>query len=566
MGEIYSANQEELEKNPQKSQEEVEAGLNRAQEMTEKYEQGKKNKDLNEYANRIVEAVKNPEPAEQEPSETEATELITQEAEETIQSVFEQEKPTPKAEDAPENTAVEVKDEAEKTKIEKKAKKPKVKKEKETVENVSEPSPEVLTEEQIQQEVEEKLIEKYEKGAELSQETKNTINETLALEAASNRGLDLKKDLEKEQIPLETHYLLIRNLNKEIKTLEQKGGEEKRVELIKKAQKELVEKITGESLDLKATEELKDKYPGILLSKEEYVKSIVDASADNWIKLYAEERERMNGKYDEIIQTSKLSEQQQKKLSEKGSIKLSSWPKNVELGKEEITVAISMGIDAEKIKRKGLFSKKIMAGEKVIADNIEDFRRQLAVGRKDLIKNTVTAEITKKAEKNYDIGRAEYETAKKEIIQREIDSFVASSQMAEGGVGGVYEKIKTRLVSELLQEFQKRERSPEETNNFEKTFKNPEGEKAPGLDGFIKEGLQKRESLTGKPSDAKILSEFLKGYGVSAALTGLKNVIKSPEYKTALGKKKGFIDFLLILASRVIENVGKKSKTKKIAK
>jgi hypothetical protein len=238
------------------------------------------------------------------------------------------------------------------------------------------------------------------------------------------------------------------------------------------------------------------------------------------------------------------------------------------MSKEEIAVAISMGVDVEKIKSKGWLplSKKIMVGEKVIANDMEDFRKKLAVGWKDLIKNNVTSEITKKAKENYDIGRVEYETVKKGIIQREIDSFAVSSQRAEGGVAGVYERIKNRLVSEFLQDIQKRERSPEEIKTLEKTFKNPKGEKAPGLDGFIKEGLQKRESLTGKPSDAKILSKFLEDYGVSATSTGLKNVIKSPEYKTALGKKKGFIDFLLMLANRVIENVGKKSKTKKTTK
>ncbi len=496
---------------------------------------------------------------------------------------------------------------------------------------------------EMRRDVEERIVGKYEKGAMLSNEVKNIINNTIELEIedaykrfvpkwlknndlrkegidvnglddkaqfesiwknetmrsralhdmenddrykkdfeTQNKGLDLLKDLKKDQIPLETHYLLINNLNKETQILKREmddlpeGSAERNkiqgyVDNITKAQKELVEKITGKNLDKQADEELKASGdPRLLMIKEDYVKSILDANFDSQSSAYIN-GDRMSEKYGDVILKSGLSSKQIEELNKNGSINISTWPKNIELSKEDIAAAVVMGINVNSIKGKGWFpwsSKKIMAGGRIIAEDINELDKKLKEGWEGNIKSTIRAGMTAAAEENYKQGKVEYESKKEEIIQREIDKLASSSQNAEGGVAGVYERIKQRLVAEFLEGAEKKERGPQEIKAIEKTFSKKKGERIDSLNSFIQEAYYRSskelQGLKGNlKSDAKNLSRFLGDYGVDVSAADFRRVVNAEDYKTAVSQKRGFINFLLGLINS--EPWAKKSKNKKAA-
>lgn len=487
--------------------------------------------------------------------------------------------------------------------------------------------------EQGLKDAEEKIIDKYEKGAELPQELKNVLNNIIDFETediykkftlnwiknnkddlklegisfdglddkarfeliwknktmrqralqdmendiqyeislkARDRSLDLQKDLQKDQLPLETHYLLINNLDKLIESLKNEmtslpeGDKTKDtlkvyIDKVADAQKQLVERLmASKTLEEKVKEELMAENDGAIkiaatMSKEEAIKFAMDTAFEERVKAYPSRMKgELNKKYDELIEKSGLSKAQIEELKTSGSLYVSVWPKNFKMSKEDVATALTMGLDVTKIRKKGWLpgiSKKILINGKVFAENDDDFNKKLAEGWGEYIREVVKDEITKDTGAAYDLAKEKYEQKKKEIIQREIDGFAKFSKNAEGGVAGVYERIKNRLVAEFLEKIATKEMGPEKIKKAKASGKRVDLVNIIGKIYNRTDGLDK---LTGDEPDEEmeIISKFFGKCGVKMSARALKKSFKKEEYKKAVGKKKGFVDYLLnILAA-----------------
>lgn len=383
------------------------------------------------------------------------------------------------------------------------------------------------------------------------------------------RGLDLLKDSQKDYIPPETQFLLINNFNKQAGILRKRmegmpEGSKERIEIqanldaIFKVQKELAEKINGgKKLETLAEEELRAKNDPddkiIAVSKEEYIKSLMDTH----LKLKTENYPpaELIKKYDDLIEKSNLSAKLKEEL--KGIrvteiVNVSTWPRNLPMSKEEVAIALSMGIDVSKMKTKGWlpFSSKVVVGDKVIADSAEDLTKKIAEGWKAFIEKAARDDITKMGEEAYENAKKSFEDKKTKLIQAEIDPLAQSSNKAEGGVAGVYERIRQRLVAEYLEGVITKQRPQTEKKAIQKEFSS---KKRVNFTEFVDRVYNRTaegfEDIDGSDIDGEMatISRFFSGYGVKASPERLKKTINPEEYKRAVRRKKGFLDYLLNL-------------------
>lgn len=96
--------------------------------------------------------------------------------------------------------------------------------------------------------------------------------------------------------------------------------------------------------------------------------------------------------YDQAIKGSNLSQEQKEAILRNGSIIVSNWPKTIELEKEDVVVALKMGMDISQIKGDkwwNPFSRKIQAGDKIF-DNVEQFNNYLKKGKAEKIDSEIS--------------------------------------------------------------------------------------------------------------------------------------------------------------------------------
>ena len=387
------------------------------------------------------------------------------------------------------------------------------------------------------------------------------------------RRADLVIDLKKDQVPVETQLLLVNVSQKIIQRLEKEkdalrdskadqsliDAKDKEIEMLLNTQTEIIQRINGgQSLGKKAEEQLEvEGNSGIVITKAEYVQAIIDANnphfKDQVLRYPAEKAGELNASYDEIIKNGHLSEKRTKELQAHGNL-LVGKPRTTSLSKEEVAMAMSMGYNVDDISGRGWLpwgSKKIKTGGHVVAENWEDFTKKLAVKWSEHIKGIVSKDMTTMAEENYDAINTARDKRKQEIIKGQIEFYARSSQRAEGGVAGVYERIKKRLMTEYGEGLAKKEITPQESKIIHKTFAGT-GKREVSLNklvGEIYHGEAKDfADLNDNPEhDSGIISGFLGGYGVRVSPEKLAGVLSSERYKKARKQPKGFVKYLISL-------------------
>jgi len=270
----------------------------------------------------------------------------------------------------------------------------------------------------------ESLLQKIDKK---NKESKNFLEATLVPEIEKRESEFQKTEerkeekqpqlKEKEITPkdkIEALYIAKQGIELKISQAEDSKTKEK----LLKEKKELMEMIIDYAEQLPEFKNIKRE---INLEKEkEWEKGIALSgykNLDNYKKWHE------NIYCDEFIKNSSLSKKQKEDIAKNGSIIVSNWPKTIELNKNDIVIAMKMGINIKQIKSLNWwnpFSKKIKAGQKIF-DDIDKFNEYLAENKIKEIDSDVEQRITARKNeiiaKNSDI-----------IVANKIDKIIESLQ------------------------------------------------------------------------------------------------------------------------------------------
>jgi len=418
--------------------------------------------------------------------------------------------------------------------------------------------------EELELEEEENLIEKYQEKSELSNKTKESVDQVLHEEVDQKRigfaqewfrnnkdkikseGYDwknkeegyvvkitnelggfkelkqdeeyqetkeeignlytLRKDFKKESVPMETQFLVLNFLNQR----------EIRVN--------------------KEYEEAKKNGDETLISiKEEQLKEISDIKGDIGKKVSGRDFEK------EAVKELNLSslpekdiyvdnmfkamvDQEEKKLREK-------YPKEDEKYENEVIkkYAESLGYKIERKGKEGLIKREkitLVDKEGKVVGKYKKDKEKAVMGK--LLKSKFEKEVKKELGEKWDKSKLERDGKVEKYMQEEIRKIGKFPEQAEGEVRAVYERVKDRLYTEYARELMgKTKKTREQIRSLEKEFKGEGKHPTEFIDTVVhrKEGLKK---LTGnlKKDKAKV-SKFLGNWGLKVSGSTWKKLEKN---------------------------------------
>ncbi|MFH1657091.1 MAG: hypothetical protein ABH919_01370 [bacterium] len=338
----------------------------------------------------------------------------------------------------------------------------------------------------------------------------------------------LRADLQKDDVPLESQFLILNLLNnkteraeRDLKTAQEKGDaanstvkQQELTELFK-IKKELSEKISGKDL----TQEAEDNTEP-LEGKEEYV--------DKYLFDYID----------------------------KQILERSDWNAN-----KTISVLKELGCTTEK---KGIIFKEIE-----VKDN--EGNLSVKINPKNLIQyleKNLAEKFAKERGEEWEMKNAARDIEMKKLIEREIKTLGESPEKTEQGIESIYDRVKKRLKTEFIEkDLKKKEKTREQLQEIKKEFK---GEGKNPIE-FINNVINRDGSLKDLKGDLKQdkdkIAGFLGEWGFETEdeqfekfqeMMGKKGI----SYNEQAKKEKGFLEWILDLIF-FVDSESKKSDIKK---
>ncbi len=326
----------------------------------------------------------------------------------------------------------------------------------------------------------------------------------------------LRTDLQKENIPIESQFLMLNALNKRGERIEgeleraQAAGDNEAVkakelqleELFKTGQ-ELTEKVSGRDLRNEA-----DKKIEILAKEEDYV--------ENGIKI---------------------------KLENKTPL--------------EIRNEASRGLNYT-IEKKGFFKKRFEIRDKD-GNIIHKVEKEKDLNK--FLEGRLREKLAEDFGKEWEIKNQAREGGIRKLIEKEVKDLASSPENAKGGIEAVYGRVKERLITEFVEkDLKKKEKTKEEFKAIEEEFKGQGKNPTEFIDNVIHRKGELAE-LTGKwEKDEDNFTKFLENWGISADPDFLKEKRIANGYEKAVTKERGFLEWLLDFIFGYISYEAEKSK------
>lgn len=340
----------------------------------------------------------------------------------------------------------------------------------------------------------------------------------------------LRKDFKKDSVPVETQFLVLNFLNQR----------EKRVN------KEY-EKAKG------------DKDESLMTVKEQQLKEISNLREDIGKKVSGRNFEKEAGKK---LDLSALPEKDiyvdntfkatidkvEKGIKEK-------YPEEGKDYQEETVKKFTNALGYETREKKGLLGSKITLMDKegkIIGDYKGD-KGQVAMGK--VLRDRFEKEAKKELGEAWDKLKAERGRKIEKYTQEEIRKLGNFSEQAEGKIRGVYERVKDRLYTEYAKELMvKTKKTREQLRSLEKEFKGEGMHPTEFISAVVhrKEGLQ---NLTGNLNkDKRKINKFLGDWGLKVSDKTWKDLEKNDQgYGKSAKKSRGLLSWMFNVVFEKLE-------------
>jgi len=459
-------------------------------------------------------------------------------------------------------------------KIEFEKKEEEIEKEAERVEVEKEPLPW----EKLEMEEEARIIEEYEKKSELSEETKESINQILQQEADQKKINFAKEWFKKHQDEIKEKGYDVKTKEEGyvVKVTSELGGfnELKKEEKYRETNEEIgnlyvlkadlqKEKILIDSQFLMLNA-LNKRAEGLRKEREEAME------VEDWTTTELKEKElvklsRIRRELSEKISGRDLDKEAEEKvepLEEQEKYIDENLPKRLNQAKDYL-----QELDYRTEKKRIPMSKKIrIINEK--GEIVSEFRKEKEVN--EFLRKETEEKIKKELREEWGEKKSLRAARIGDLVEKEVQALGKSPEKAEGGIEEVYARVKKRLKTEFIErELKKEKKTKEQLKTIEKEFE----KRGIKPSEFMEDVIYRKGSLENPKGnweeDKDGIKEFFEGWKIpvtSEALEKYKEKMdkKGERYEKKINKEIGFMEWLFgLLFFLIFEALEPKEKKEK---